>query len=471
MASPSTRLPSTVAEAGTMCDLRTCAPRGCEYDQGQPSTIRELCARETSAAADFEPAVALLELTLTVTVELDIVRLGAQGDGIADTGAGPRYVPFALPGERVRFLGDAIPEVVSGASSDRAAPLCRHFGTCGGCVAQHMSDRLYADWKRSIVNDALRQHGLQADVAPLRRIPPGSRRRAVLTAWRKKDGSVGVGYHRRQSNDLVEIEECPILVPAMVARLPFLRAVAAIMPGRDTRITVLLTRGGLDISINHNARHLGPEAVAGLGRVAAEHSVARVTVNGETMLERAAPALSLGGVDAVPPPGAFVQAAEAAELAITQLVVDAIGGSKRVADLFCGIGTLTFPIARLSRVLAVDGDQAAIAALDAAARHAQRLKPIETRVRDLFREPLSPRELKDFDTVIFDPPRAGARAQAERLAKSDVPVVVAVSCDPGTLARDVRILVDGGYRIESVAPIDQFLFSAHVEVVAVLRRR
>jgi 23S rRNA (uracil1939-C5)-methyltransferase len=406
-----------------------------------------------------------------VTVELDIARLGAQGDGIADTGTGPRYVPFALPGERVRLLDDAVPEVVSGASSDRATPLCRHFGTCGGCVAQHMSDRLYADWKRGIVHDAFRQHGLQAGVAPLRRIAPGSRRRAVLTAWRRKDGSVGLGYHRRRTNELVDIGECPILMPAMVASLPALRAIAEVMPERETRLTLLLTRGGLDISVNHSARHLGPQAVAGLGRIAAEHRLARITANVETVVERTAPTLSFGGVDAVPPPGAFVQAAEAAELEISRLVVDATGRSKRVADLFCGIGTLTFPIARLTRVLAVDGDQAAIAALDAAARRVQGLKPIETRVRDLFREPLSARELKEFDAAIFDPPRAGAKAQAERLAQSDVPLAVAVSCDPGTLARDVRILADGGYSIEAVTPIDQFLFSAHVEVVVVLRRR
>jgi len=412
----------------------------------------------------------LPKLELTVTVERDIVRLGAQGDGIADTGDGPRYVPFALPGERVRLSDEGMPEVVSGASSDRAAPVCRHFGTCGGCVAQHMSDRLYADWKRSIVLDALRQHGLQADVAPLRRIAPGSRRRAVLTAWRKNDGSVGLGYHRRRTNELFDVVECPILMPAMVASLPALRAIAETVPQRETRLTVLLTRGGLDISVNHSARHLGPEAVAGLGRIAAEHRLARIAMNGDTLIERTVPTLSFAGVDAVVPPGAFVQAAEAAELEIIRLVVDAIGRSKRVADLFCGIGTLTFPIARLNRVLAVDGDKAAIAALTSAARHAQGLKPIETRVRDLFREPLSARELKDFDAVVFDPPRAGAKAQAERLAQSDVPLVAAVSCDPGTLARDLRILVDGGYGIEAVTPIDQFLFSAHVEVVAVLRR-
>jgi 23S rRNA (uracil1939-C5)-methyltransferase len=169
--------------------------------------------------------------------------------------------------------------------------------------------------------------------------------------------------------------------------------------------------------------------------------------------------------------GAFVQAAEAAEVEITRLIVEAVGRSKRVADLFCGVGTFTLPIARLSRVLAIDGDQAAVAALAAAGRHAQGLKPIETRSRDLFREPLSARELKEFDAVVFDPPRAGAKAQAERLAQSPVPLVVAVSCDPGTLARDLRILVDGGYSIDTVTPIDQFLFSAHVEVVVALRRR
>lgn len=406
-----------------------------------------------------------------MTIELDIARLGAQGDGIAETGSGPRYVPFALPGERVRLAGHGMPEVVSPASGDRVAPVCRHFGICGGCVTQHMSDRLYAGWKRSIVVDAFRQHGLQPEIAPLRRIALGSRRRAVLTARQATAGSAALGYHRRKSTDLVDIEECPILEPAIVARLGALRSIAAAMPNRDIRLTVLLTHGGLDVSVSHDGRRPGPDAIAALAQIAAAHRIARITVNGEALVEHAAPVLSFAGASAVPPPGAFVQAAQAAELEISQLVVDAVGRSKRVADLFCGIGTFALPLARLSRVLAVDGDQAAIAALDAAARRAQGLKPIETKLRDLFREPLSTRELKDFDAIVFDPPRAGAKAQAERLAQSPVPLVVAVSCDPGTLARDLRILVDGGYQIEAVTPIDQFLFSAHVEIVAVLRRQ
>jgi 23S rRNA (uracil1939-C5)-methyltransferase len=405
-----------------------------------------------------------------VTAEFDIVRLGAQGDGIAETAAGPRYVPFALPGERVRLSVRDLPEIVSGVTAGRAAPVCRHFGICGGCVAQHMSNRLYADWKRAIVVDALRQHGLDPPVAPLQRIAPGSRRRAVLTARKDRHGAVRLGYHRRKSGEQIEIVECPILVPALTASLPACRAIAAAMPEADTRLTVLLTHGGLDISVEHDARRIGPSALAAFGRIAAEHGIARIALGRETIAQRAAPILTFGGVDVVPPPGAFVQAAEAAEIEISRIVIDALSRSKRVADLFCGIGTLTFPIARRARVLAVDSDEAAIGALASAARHAQGLKPIETRLRDLFREPLSAQELKGFDAVVFDPPRAGAKAQAERLARSDVPLVVAVSCDAGTLARDLRILVDGGFTIASVTPIDQFLFSAHIETVTVLRR-
>jgi 23S rRNA (uracil1939-C5)-methyltransferase len=234
-------------------------------------------------------------------------------------------------------------------------------------------------------------------------------------------------------------------------------------------MTVLAARNGLDLALATHRPH--PGVIAALAAIAADNGIARIAVNGDVAVQRSAPVLPLAGVDVVPPPGAFVQAAETAEQDITRLLLGAIGKSRRVADLFCGLGTFTFAIARHARVLAVDGDAAAVAALGAAALRAQGLKPIETRTRDLFREPLSARELKGFDAVVFDPPRAGAKAQAAHLARSDVGLVAAVSCDPGTLARDVRILVDGGYHLESVTPIDQFLYSAHVEAVAVLRRR
>ncbi len=204
--------------------------------------------------------------------------------------------------------------------------------------------------------------------------------------------------------------------------------------------------------------------------VAAQHGFARLTVERDTLLLARQPVVALGGVDVAVPPEAFLQAVEASEREMVRLVLDATAKAKRVADLFCGVGTFTFPLARKARVLAVDDDADAIVALSAAARRAQGLKPIETKVRDLFRMPLSAKELEGFDAVVFDPARSGASAQAEQLARSKVPIVAAVSCNPATLARDARILVDGGYRLRCVTPIDQFLFSAHVEAVAVFER-
>ena len=403
-------------------------------------------------------------------VEVEIVRLGAQGDGVAEAAdCQPRFVPFALPSERVRVIGDAMPEVMGPASPDRRAPICRHFGICGGCVAQHMSDNLYADWKRSIVVEAFRQRGLTPDVAPLLRVPPGSRRRAVLTC-RRAGESITLGYHGRRSHALFDLEECPVLVPEIVAGLPGLRAIAGLKPAGDTRFTVLATPAGLDVSVEGKLRSPNAKTAAAMAQIAADHRLARITLSGETIIERASPVLQTSGVGVVPPPGAFVQAVAQAEDALAAAVLDRIGRPKRATDLFCGLGTFAFALARRSRVAAFDSDQAAVGALQAAVRHASGLKPVEARVRDLFREPLSPRELAPFDAVVLDPPRAGAKAQCEALAKSRVPGIVYVSCDPATLARDARTLVDAGYRLGQVVPVDQFLFTAHVELVVALTR-
>ncbi len=405
--------------------------------------------------------------------ELEIGALGAQGDGMAETEAGTRYVALALPGERVEVQADGPPRLVSAPSPDRVAAPCRHFGVCGGCAAQHMSERLYAEWKRDAVVVALRRCGLAPDVAPLRRVPPGTRRRAVLTA-RRVGGRILLGYHRRRSEELVDIEDCPVLLPDIVVKLPAVRAVAAALPTPEARLTVLAAPAGLDIAAEIGGRRAGQRpgrgAVAELGQIAMQHGLARIAVDGETVIERARPVLRMGEVDVAVPPAAFVQAARLSEEVMRELVVAALGEPKRVADLFCGVGTFTFALARRARVLALDSDVEAVAAVAAAARHAQGLKPIEARVRDLFREPLSAKELEAFDTVVLDPPRAGASRQAQELARSKVDTVIAVSCDPGTLARDAEILTKGGYAIASVTPIDQFVYSAHVEIVAVLRR-
>ena len=402
--------------------------------------------------------------------EVDIVTLGAQGDGIARTPDGPIYIPFALPGERVRAGGEGSPELLSAPSPERRQPLCRHFAICGGCVAQHMSEPLYETWKRGIVVEALRQHGIDVEVGPLHRVAPGSRRRAVLTA-RREHGNMVLGYHRRRSHELFAVEECPVLQPAIVSRLAGLRAIAVQLARREARLTVLSTPLGLDVTVEGADARLGARTATELARLATDHGIARICVDGETIVERAKPALTMGGANVEPPPGAFVQAVAEAETAMVDCVLAGAGKARRVADLFCGIGTFTFPLARRARVLAVDGDEQALRALDLAARHAQGLKPIETKVRDLFRVPLSTKELAGFDAVVLDPARAGAEAQARQLARSTVPVAICVSCNPGTLARDARILLDGGYALESVTPIDQFLYSHHVEAVAVFTRQ
>ena len=409
----------------------------------------------TRAANDGEP--------------IRIDALGAQGDGIAEIDGGRRYIPFALPGEMVRSGGNGLPEILSEPNPERRAPVCRHFGICGGCVAQHMSDALYAAWKRDILVSALKQRGLEPKIAPLVRLPPGTRRRAVFTVRREGD-TVRLGYLAHGTHTLVDIGECPVLRPEIVAALGALRSIARAIPERELRLAVLHTRAGLDVAVEDINRKLAGTAVTELARIAVQFPIARLSVGEQTIIERAASAVPIAGIAAVLPPNTFVQAVEQAETEMVRLVLSATDRAKTVADLFCGVGAFGLALAATARVLAVDSAASAIATLTAAARGRSGLKPIETKVRDLFRDPLSPKELAGLDAVVFDPPRAGARAQAEQLARSRVPTIVAVSCDPGTLARDMRILSDGGYAIEGVTPIDQFVFAAHVEAVAVLRR-
>lgn len=405
---------------------------------------------------------------------LDIVRLGAQGDGVALTPEGAVFVPYTLPGERVRakVCGDRgeLLEVLV-AAGDRIVPVCRHFTRCGGCVLQHAADPAYAAWKQTLVADAFRQRGLEPDIQGLIRMPLGARRRAVFTARRTRK-TVVVGYHDARDPRSFALEECPVLEPSIVASMSTLRAIAGPLLSRngEIRLGVTVTATGLDVAIEGAGGKRDAATRSALARLAAEAGLARLSIDGDVIATLAEPAVQCGPVRVAIPPGGFLQAVKDAEHVIARLVVQGLGGARHVADLFAGVGALTFPIAKAARVLAVDGDTAAIAALRHAARNAAGLKPIEGKVRDLFREPLSAKELEPFDGVVFDPPRAGADAQARALAGSGAARVVAVSCNPATLARDVRTLVDGGYRLGRVTPIDQFVYSAHVEAVAVLER-
>jgi 23S rRNA (uracil1939-C5)-methyltransferase len=403
--------------------------------------------------------------------EVEIVGLGAQGDGIAETPAGRIYVPYALPGERWR-LADGEPPLLLRPHPTRARAVCPHFGSCGGCVAQHVPDALYVAWKRAIVVEAFRHRGIDAPVDDLVRVALASRRRLTVYARRYRK-NLHLGFYRAATHYIMNVTECPIAMPQLVAVLPVLREMLEpmLMGEAEAAIDMLATPAGVDVGMTFIHLDSSQKHYPRLAALAARHGLARLTVGRDTLLEARRPVLEFGGVEVAPPPEAFVQAVEAAEAEMVRLVLAATAKAKRVADLFCGLGTFTFPLARRARVLAVDEEENSIAALATAARHAQGLKPIEAKVRDLLRMPLSAKELEGFDAVVFDPARSGAQKQSEQLARSKVPGVVAVSCDPGTLARDVRSLVDGGYRLERVTPIDQFLYSHHVEVVAVLRRR
>ncbi len=410
-----------------------------------------------------------------VVREMLIARVGAQGDGVTEGEHGPLYVPFTLGGERVSasFEGTSDRgrlERVIAVSGERVAPVCRHFTQCGGCAVQHMAPATYAAWKRDAVVSAFSARGIEADVAALVRVD-GRRRRAIFSVRRTSAGLL-LGFHEAQSHDLVDVVECPVLEPRIVTAIPGLKVlIAPLMSARgEARITVTATVSGLDVGLEGIVRKLTSDVRAAIAAAAVKFDFVRVSVEGEPVYEAIAPFLVFGATDVVIPPGVFIQAVAAAERAMVDLVIGELGSSKKVVDLFSGLGAFTLPIAARSKVLAVDSDKLAIAALANSVRKATGIKPVTTLVRDLFREPMSALELNEHDAAIFDPPRAGAEAQARMLARSKLKTVVAVSCNPATLARDARTLIDGGYSLRSVTPVDQFVYSPHIEAVAVFRR-
>lgn len=326
--------------------------------------------------------------------------------------------------------------------------------------------------EKGLVAAAFASRGLAIELAPIVNVGLGARRRAVLTA--RRDGrAVIIGFHESGSHRLVDLEVCPVLAPEIVAVLPGIRELISLSTGgRDEmRLHILRAENGLDVDIAGHVGQISARRRSDLAKAAAALGLVRLSIDGDPLYQSGAPVVRSGPAEIVPPPAAFLQASVEAEEAMAQIAVAAIGKrSRQAADLFCGIGVLSFALAKKVKVLAIDNDAAALAALEDCRRRTQGVRAIETRCRDLFQEPLSRKELEPFDFVLFDPPRAGAKAQAEMLARSKVPTVVAVSCNPATLARDVRILIDGGYHLESTTPIDQFVFTHHVEVVAVLRR-
>lgn len=418
------------------------------------------------------------------TVELRIEAVGAQGDGLAADPASaskdPIYSSFTLPGERVLARvtsGRGEVERVVEPSPERAAPPCPHFGVCGGCALQHWAHPPYLAWKAEQIRRALARERIETEIAPGYAAPPGSRRRVALHARRAEGGRARLGYKQRRSWALVEVAVCPIADARLVAAFPALRRLAEPFlehPKSAPTLHVTLSATGLDVEVTGVERKSGGlsrDAHARAAEAAAAADLARVTLAGELLYQTRAPLVHLGAATVAIPPGAFLQAVPEAERFIAELAREAVRGAKHVAELFCGVGSFTFRLAEVAPVHAVDGAAPAVQALKAAAGSAPGLKPISVEARDLDRRPLSTLELKRFDAAVFDPPRAGAPAQARAIAEAPgVSRVVGVSCNPATFARDARVLIDGGFRLSRAAPVDQFLWSPHIELVGMFER-
>ncbi|MEX0364728.1 MAG: class I SAM-dependent RNA methyltransferase [Ruegeria sp.] len=395
-----------------------------------------------------------------------ITRLGHQGDGIAD---GPVYAPRTLPAEVVSGTldGSQLTDVrIETPSGHRVKPPCRHYKSCGGCQLQHASDDFVADWKVGIVRNALAAQGLEAPMRPIHTSPERSRRRATIAVRRTKKGTLA-GFHGRASDVIAEIPDCRLLDPALIAAIPVAEALALLGGSRKgvLAVTLTLSEAGLDVSVKGGKPLDGPLELA-LAQATEKHGLARLAWEDEVIAMREPPVQRFGTAEVVPPPGAFLQATKDGEHALLRAVHEIAGDAKRVADLFAGCGTFSLPLAQQAEVHAVEGEAAMTEALDGGWRKARGLKQLTTETRDLFRRPLMPDELAKFDAVVLDPPRAGAGAQVTELAQAGRPAIAYVSCNPVTFARDARALTEAGYQLNWVQVVDQFRWSAHVELAA-----
>ena len=385
-------------------------------------------------------------------------------------------MPFALPGETVEAAVQGQKgqlTAITAPSAGRAAPPCRHFGrpgdACGGCRLQHMLEADYRAWKLGRLKGALARANVAAPEPDAVWCAPTTRRRAKLAFVPQGEG-LAPGFRALGSDRVVPLAECHVLHPDLFALAQALGPLVGVLPARrPVDVLVTLTDTGADVDVpGADEAAMGMEARVLAARLAGELDLARLSVGGVPLAERRAPSLTLGGVPVALPPGAFLQASAAGQAALTEVVANAARGASAVADLFCGVGTFALPLSERATVTAVESDEAALAALSRAAKRAGR--PLAAERRDLFTRPLLGPELSRLDAVVLDPPRAGARAQAEALVRDPVPLIVYVSCDPGTLARDARVL-SAAYDLTALSLVDQFVWSPHIEAVAVLTRR
>jgi 23S rRNA (uracil1939-C5)-methyltransferase len=410
--------------------------------------------------------------------QLVIEHVGHFGDGVAVAHGRYVYVPYALAGETVEVAPvPGHPDrrrllKIEHASPERIAPFCPHFGVCGGCAIQHWNEERYRTWKRGLVVETLAQSKIECEVFPLVDAHGAGRRRITLHARMGTHEVLKVGFAAAGSHDIIPIDRCPILAPGLNGAIDVAWAIAEplISMGKPLDIQLTATDNGLDADVRGSGP-LPARMITTMSGLAEQHRLARLTRHGELVLMRSPPSIMIGTAQVTLPPGSFLQATVAGEEALSALVASHCKRAKHVADLYCGVGPFALRLAAASRITAFDSDVGAIAALQKAATSTPGLKPVRCEARDLFRRPLVPPESRDYDAVVFDPPRQGAQAQATQLAASKVPTVVAVSCNVATFARDAKILIDGGYTIEGVTPVDQFRHTPHVELVAKFARK
>lgn len=349
--------------------------------------------------------------------------------------------------------------------------LCVHFGTCGGCALQDLPADDYLALKHARVVDALARQGLgDATVEDVHAVAPGTRRRAVFKV-KKTNGAVAIGFHAVRAHTIVDMRECHVITPAMASLVPGLRdAMTALLhEGEDAELHITEADNGFDLALRWRQKP-APSVVAEFARRAPALRIARVTAGKDVLFADERPRVRLGPATVTLPADSFLQPTRHGEAVLIERVRAIVGKAKLVADLFAGLGTFSLPLAQGSRIHAVEMDAGALTALIGAARTTAGLKPVTTEQRDLFKRPMTVRELENYDAVVLDPPRAGAAAQAKELARSTVRRIAYVSCDAQSFARDAKTLTGGGLRMGAILPVDQFLWSEHIELVASFER-
>lgn len=404
---------------------------------------------------------------------LRIEEMGARGHGIAQSESGPVYAPLSLPGERIeaKIRADRAELVqILEPSPERIPASCPLFGRCGGCQLQHWQEGPYLAWKEQVIAQALAKRGLDVAIEPIVPAWGQGRRRAAFHAARN-GRAIDFGFMRRDGAGIEPIGACPLLTASLGAKIPDLRKLAAALVPEKGEIVLqcLETLTGLDVNVRGAGQGpLQPGRLAKTSAAVLEADIARLSFEGDAFLAPRRPLIQIGLASLEPPPGAFAQATQAGEDTIAKLVEEALAGAgvKSVGDLFCGMGTFALRLAQTREVLAVESDASMLLALRAGAEGCGgRLKPITVLRRDLLRTPLSALEMKRIEAIVLDPPRSGARLQAEQIAASKVSLVVSVSCDAMTFARDAKVLKDGGFRLTRLCGVDQFRWSPHIELV------